>query len=249
MDMTRSEKLQRQIEQLLRAKPGTAEQWAEICALEAELINLHTEVEPAPPPAAWINRHAPFAQAQDHLHAGGHRHADRLRDSGAYDREVVVLHCNALHWMDPMNDLRIEHKSSLGGKCRDISAYAGELFFSRAHFSPGERIWYVSVNNRDGSLETYDIHHSDGGAGSIAQVDAIMRLAYRSNFAARSFRQPSKRHGEKAQAHPQQSERMIVALSLQLAMEKFKFDANVAPARSIAASYHRKSSRLRGWPR
>jgi hypothetical protein len=82
-----------------------------------------------------------------------------------------------------MNDLRIEHKNNLGGLCRDIDAYAGELFFSRAHFCPGERVWYVSVNNRDGSLETYDIHHSDGGKESIAQVDAIMRLAYRNNFA------------------------------------------------------------------
>jgi hypothetical protein len=83
-----------------------------------------------------------------------------------------------------MNDLRIEHKTGLYGNCRDINAYAGELFFSRAHFSAGERIWYVSVNNRDGSLESYDIHHSDGGAGSIAQVDAIIRLAYRNNFSA-----------------------------------------------------------------
>jgi hypothetical protein len=44
---------------------------------------------------------------QDHLHAGGHRYADRLRDSGAYDREVVVLHCVAFYRMDSMSDRKI----------------------------------------------------------------------------------------------------------------------------------------------
>ena len=38
--MTRIEDLQSQIEKLLRAKPETGEQWAEICALEAEMVNL-----------------------------------------------------------------------------------------------------------------------------------------------------------------------------------------------------------------
>jgi hypothetical protein len=36
-------------------------------------------------------------------------------------------------------------------------------------------------------------------------------------------------------------ERMLIAISLQMASEKFKVDANFAPARSLAASYHQKS--------
>jgi hypothetical protein len=38
--MTRIEELKSQIEKLLRAKPETGEQWADICALEAELVDL-----------------------------------------------------------------------------------------------------------------------------------------------------------------------------------------------------------------
>jgi hypothetical protein len=78
--------------------------------------------------------------------------------------------------------LKIEHQVGMYGNCRDINAYAGELFFGRAHYSAGERIWYVSIHNRDGSVSEYNIHHSDGDDRSVAQVDAIVRLSYGSNY-------------------------------------------------------------------
>lgn len=84
-----------------------------------------------------------------------------------------------------MNTLRIEHQTGMYGNCKDINAYTDELFFGHAHFSAGERIWYVIVYNKDGSPENYDIHHCDGGAGSVAQVDAIIRMAHRSNYATK----------------------------------------------------------------
>lgn len=80
------------------------------------------------------------------------------------------------------NPLKIVRMVGMYGTCRDIEAYAGTNNFAGAHFSAGERIWYVSVHNRDGSITNYDLHHADADEGCMARVEAIFRLAYRSNY-------------------------------------------------------------------
>lgn len=80
-------------------------------------------------------------------------------------------------------ELRIVRQVGMYGDCKNIAAYVGQDNFGGAHFVGSQLIWYVSVINRDGSVSEYNVYYTDDSEAAMQEVEAILRLAYRSNYA------------------------------------------------------------------